>query len=578
MLRIKLLVIALLLISFSISAQNYWKPETLTSFSVLANTQVTSFVDASGIHIAYYRNGGIKYAHVNSNGAAINGKYDKVIEAEGAGTNYVNVVAIDNNVYVFYLKNNKIQVAKSTNLGDTWNNNFDSRIMSNYGCDAITGYLVGQEIHIVWTETRVNDYQPETHYIKYVTNATINKWQNYYKVTDVETEGGNNPDVAISTDKVHVDYIPPYPMNPKSRTRLTNGTWETPQFVPYFEFPMSTVTNKVKPIITGSNLNEIYRANYGTIGVSGSYIGHSYRPLNSSTWSQNPDIINTVPDKSHLVAKTFDDKIHIISFDALANNYVHRTITGTTISSIITNVPFYELSKKLTANSNDLYLIHAGNTSTPYPIFFRHYDAAPLVPQNFTGSVYRTADNSYPKITWTLNNEPDVRANSHGYAIWRKLNNGSFQQLTTVSGATNQYIDYGIPYAGGGPNTAFYKIKAVDVENHSSAFTNEVSITYGDVYKITVGGNQQTEYKLFENYPNPFNPSTNISYSIKEEGLVTLTVYDVLGKEIVTLVNENKPVGNYEVEFNASSLPSGMYIYKIQAGQFSDVKKMILTK
>ena len=87
-----------------------------------------------------------------------------------------------------------------------------------------------------------------------------------------------------------------------------------------------------------------------------------------------------------------------------------------------------------------------------------------------------------------------------------------------------------------------------------------------------------SNYALDQNYPNPFNPSTKISYSIKEEGLVTLKVYDVLGNEIATLVNENKPAANYEVQFNASQLPSGMYIYKIQAGSFSDVKKMILTK
>ncbi|MCZ7608680.1 MAG: T9SS type A sorting domain-containing protein [Ignavibacterium sp.] len=64
----------------------------------------------------------------------------------------------------------------------------------------------------------------------------------------------------------------------------------------------------------------------------------------------------------------------------------------------------------------------------------------------------------------------------------------------------------------------------------------------------------------------------------QSKGLVTLKVYDVLGKEVATLVNENKAVGNYEVDFNASQLPSGMYIYKIQSGNFSDVKKMLLMK
>ncbi|MDT3695118.1 MAG: T9SS type A sorting domain-containing protein [Ignavibacterium sp.] len=87
-----------------------------------------------------------------------------------------------------------------------------------------------------------------------------------------------------------------------------------------------------------------------------------------------------------------------------------------------------------------------------------------------------------------------------------------------------------------------------------------------------------SNYTLDQNYPNPFNPSTKISYSIKEEGLVTLKVYDVLGKVVTTLVNENKAEGNYEVDFNASELPSGMYIYKLQAGSFTDVKKMLLTK
>ena len=96
--------------------------------------------------------------------------------------------------------------------------------------------------------------------------------------------------------------------------------------------------------------------------------------------------------------------------------------------------------------------------------------------------------------------------------------------------------------------------------------------------KKNIGTTALTAYALNQNYPNPFNPTTKISYSIKEEGLVTLKVYDILGKEIATLVNENKPAGFYEAEFNASQLPSGMYIYKIQSGSFSDVKKMLLTK
>ncbi|MFZ2324732.1 MAG: T9SS type A sorting domain-containing protein [Ignavibacteriaceae bacterium] len=87
-----------------------------------------------------------------------------------------------------------------------------------------------------------------------------------------------------------------------------------------------------------------------------------------------------------------------------------------------------------------------------------------------------------------------------------------------------------------------------------------------------------TTYDLSQNFPNPFNPSTTIKYQLPQDGLVTLKIYDILGSEIATLVNEEKPAGKYEVNFNASQLASGIYIYKIQAGNFISSKKMILLK
>jgi len=86
------------------------------------------------------------------------------------------------------------------------------------------------------------------------------------------------------------------------------------------------------------------------------------------------------------------------------------------------------------------------------------------------------------------------------------------------------------------------------------------------------------EFKLFQNYPNPFNPSTSIQYAISSRQFVSLKVYDVLGNEITTLVNEEKPAGSYEVEFDASSLPSGVYFYQLKSGSFVETKKMILLR
>jgi hypothetical protein len=87
-----------------------------------------------------------------------------------------------------------------------------------------------------------------------------------------------------------------------------------------------------------------------------------------------------------------------------------------------------------------------------------------------------------------------------------------------------------------------------------------------------------TEYKLYQNYPNPFNPVTNIKYQITNNRFVTLRLYDILGKEVAVLVNEKQAPGEYEVNFDAGSLPSGVYFYKLTAGDFSEIKKMILIK
>ncbi len=85
-------------------------------------------------------------------------------------------------------------------------------------------------------------------------------------------------------------------------------------------------------------------------------------------------------------------------------------------------------------------------------------------------------------------------------------------------------------------------------------------------------------FSLFQNYPNPFNPTTNIKFQMPKSGFVKLIVYDLLGKEIQTLVNEKLSPGTYEVDFDGSSLPSGVYFYMLESGNFTETKKMMLVK
>jgi hypothetical protein len=86
------------------------------------------------------------------------------------------------------------------------------------------------------------------------------------------------------------------------------------------------------------------------------------------------------------------------------------------------------------------------------------------------------------------------------------------------------------------------------------------------------------KFDLSQNFPNPFNPSTLIKYQLPKSSHVTIKVYNVLGDEVAILVNEEKPAGNYEVNFSSGKLSSGTYFYRIQAGSFVETKKMILMK
>ena len=104
-------------------------------------------------------------------------------------------------------------------------------------------------------------------------------------------------------------------------------------------------------------------------------------------------------------------------------------------------------------------------------------------------------------------------------------------------------------------------------------------IQYGQIIGINQISNEiPIAFVLSQNYPNPFNPSTNIKFQIPGSGLVKLTVFDVLGKEVQTLVNRQLSSGTYEADFDGSNLPSGVYYYQLEAGDYAETKKMVLVK
>ena len=137
-------------------------------------------------------------------------------------------------------------------------------------------------------------------------------------------------------------------------------------------------------------------------------------------------------------------------------------------------------------------------------------------------------------------------------------------------------------------NKVFLEFNPDSMKNYSAMLTVYSNVGNKEIVVTGIGKdntvNVQDQYltplafTLEQNYPNPFNPSTIISFKLPEQTNVELKVYDVLGNEVATLVNEFKPAGNYEAEWNASNLPSGVYIYQLRAGTYTQMKKMILLK
>jgi hypothetical protein len=185
--------------------------------------------------------------------------------------------------------------------------------------------------------------------------------------------------------------------------------------------------------------------------------------------------------------------------------------------------------------------------------------------------------NNHPRLSWN----PYHNSNIIGYYLYRKVGNST--NKIPLSSSTTTYTDTEFDIGFPINDVAEYWVRARKTSVLESLGGNHV-ITQGEfiphkktednlVFEETVN-----EFYLSPNYPNPFNPSTNITYQLPKKGHVVLKIYNTLGKEVAELINETKEEGTYSVTFNGENLPSGLYFYKIQIGEFVEVKKMLLLK
>ncbi len=173
------------------------------------------------------------------------------------------------------------------------------------------------------------------------------------------------------------------------------------------------------------------------------------------------------------------------------------------------------------------------------------------------------------------------------YSMWPSNSGNAFDAKFQISnGDDNMEITKTLKENGGQWNylasMSLYDQGSLSIKINDGASGNIVAdafriIRSGDVTSVE-SNKIPTSFSLLQNYPNPFNPVTNIEYNLNSDELVNLTVYDILGRKVTELVNELKSAGNHKVTFDATNLTSGIYIYRIQVGNFSQVNKMMLVK
>jgi len=166
--------------------------------------------------------------------------------------------------------------------------------------------------------------------------------------------------------------------------------------------------------------------------------------------------------------------------------------------------------------------------------------------------------------------ETQTEVNNYGFNVERRINEGEWNSIAFIEGhgTSNSPKEYSYSdkdlFSGG--SKFQYRLKQVD---------NDGSFEYSDVVEVEIAPSQ---FELAQNYPNPFNPSTTIRFSLPKETQLKINIYNMLGELVETLAEGNYETGYHKVTFNASTLPSGVYIYRIESSDFVQTKKMLMIK
>jgi len=556
-----------------------WNNTVTTTINEPNLVKIDLFTNKDGNHIIVQNSNStnsIKYYLLNSSGTVVR---SSTIETSGYAE-FPNISGDNDKIYLVYKLGSYLKAKKSTDAGQNWNNfNIPSQYIGSNTCNGVDIVYDYQGLHVVYA--MLDNYDSyETYYYKL---NSSNQWVDYKNVTDHSSgQYGGFPTVTVSDNRVHVSFNTGHSDDPetnigeaKSRDKYLND-WQTPQMV----YDEGSFREKIQ-----SGSIKLFDFYYKLITGMGQYHADLHvksRDFNATEWSGDT-FLHSFASVNNIISSvnSINGQTHIVYSGA--GSVVYRNYNGSSWSTENTIAEDGWFSPIISNTSNDLFVIYKSDNSGY--IKYRQYDSNPLAPQNL--NVTNNANNN-PVISWIANTEADLKE----YRVYKKLTTSSGTQTTYITTSSNSCTDtdFIITSPRLATDEVEYWVVAVDMNNHFSPESSHIVKTGQSLIQWKKALENEVssilkDYRLEQNYPNPFNPSTTISFTVPSsteyysvQQNVSLKVYDILGNEVATLVNENKPAGVYNVQFAMNNFPSGVYFYTLKAGSFTETKKMLLMK
>lgn len=428
--------------------------------------------------------------------------------------------------YDAFIGNYLIYYTRSTDGGATWGSD-TNLILTNYESVSPCISASGSSVHTVWTDRRIGN---DEIYYKRSTNDGIS-WLPEVRLTD-NVNTSDQPVVASSGLNVHV-------------------FWHD----------------------TRSSANEIY---------------YKRSTDGGATWGEDTRVTNFA-GVSHMPAVTLTGStIHLVWDDSRAGAnteiyYKRSTDNGTTWESDtrLTNSAELSSNPSVAVSGNTVHVAWDDYRNGNYEIYYKNSKDG--------GTTWGT-DMRFTNDAQSSNDPSIEAAGSLVHVVWEDRKDGVFKiyynlstnngvtwgteaKLTTSTSFTSESRNPSIACSGGALHVVWHDFRD---DNYEIYYDKNPS---GNAIGIQSISSEIPEgFSLSQNYPNPFNPVTNIEFEIPKQSFVKITIYDVLGNEVNTLVNEEMNAGKYRADWSAASHPSGIYFYKIESGGFTQTKRMVLIK